>query len=188
MDALMAALVAGALAQVGDRPAWLAAVLADRYRNPPIVTAAAAIALLAASLLACAGAALVAGKLTPEAGRLFLALALVFQGAGGLLRVRAPDRLERWRLGAFGTSAAGLFILFFGDGLQFIVLALAARSELPWAAGVGATLGALAVVAPAAFTGERGWTALPQSLLRRIASALFLIAGLWNGLSALRLV
>ena len=33
MDALMAALVAAALAQVGDRTAWLAAILADRYRH-----------------------------------------------------------------------------------------------------------------------------------------------------------
>lgn len=184
----MAALVAGALAQIGDRPAWLAAILADRYRSPATVVVAAALALLAASLLACAGAALLAGKLTPEAGRLFLALALLFQGAGGVLRVKAPDRLERWRLGTFGTSAAGLFILFFGDGLQFIVLALAARSELPWAAGIGATLGALAVIAPAAVTGERGWTALPQPLLRGISSTLFLVAGLLVGLSALRLV
>ena len=39
MDALMAALVAAALAQVGDRPAWLAAILADRYRAPGLVVA-----------------------------------------------------------------------------------------------------------------------------------------------------
>ena len=44
MDALMAAIVAGALAQIGDRPAWLAAILADRYRAPGIVILAAALA------------------------------------------------------------------------------------------------------------------------------------------------
>lgn len=184
----MAALVAGALAQPGGRPALLAAILADRYGRPGAVIAAATLAVLAASLLACAGGLLLAGRLTPEAGRLFLALALMFQGGGGLFRAAPPDRLERWPLGAFGTSFAGLFILLFGDGLQFIVLALAARAELPWAAAAGATLGALAVLAPAALTGERGWAALPQAALRRVASALFLVAGVWTALSALALV
>ena len=188
MDALMAALIAGVLAQLGDRPAWLAAILADRYRRVGVVIAAAALALLGAGLIACAGGLLLRGKLTPEAGQLFLALALMFQGAGGLTRAKLADRLDRWRLGAFGTTFLGLFILLFGDGLQFIVLALVARSALPWAAVIGAVIGALAVIAAAALVGERNWTALSQSLLRRVASVLFLVAGTGIGLSALRLI
>lgn len=184
----MTALVAGALAQPGDKPALLAAILADRYGKPGAVVAAAVLAMLTASLIACVGGLLLAGRLTPEAGRLFLALALLVQGAGGLLRATSPDRLECWPLGAFGTSLAGLSILLFGDGLQLVVLALAARAELPWAAAAGATLGAVAVIAPAALIGERGWAALPHAALRRIAAALFLIAGAWTGLSALALV
>jgi putative Ca2+/H+ antiporter (TMEM165/GDT1 family) len=83
MDALMAALVAAALAQIGDKPAWLAAILADRYRAPGLVIAMAAVALLGAGLLAALMGALLAPKLTPEAKQLFLALALLFQGADG---------------------------------------------------------------------------------------------------------
>lgn len=188
MDALMTALVAGALAQLGDRPAWLAALLADRYRRAGVVIVAAALALLAAGLIACAGGLLLRGRLTPEAGQLLLSLALLFQGAAGLGRAELADRLDRWRLGAFGTAFLGLFILLFGDGLQFIILALAARSALPWAAAIGAAIGALAVIAAAALAGERSWTALPQLLLRRVASALFLVAGIGIGLSALRLI
>ncbi len=184
----MAALVAGALAQGGDRTPWLAAILADRFRRPGPVILAAALALGCASLLACAGALLLRGKLTPEAGRLFLALALILQGAGGVVRATAPDRLAGWRLGAFGTSSLGLFVLAFGDGLQFIVLALAARAELPWAAAAGATAGSLAVIAPAALMGERAWTALPQLAVRRIAAALFLATGAALALSALGLL
>lgn len=184
----MAALVAGALAQAGDRPALLAAILADRWRAPGPVVIAAALALGVAGLLAGAGGLLLRGTLTPEAGLVFVSLALLFQGAGGLLPARPPDRLGGWRLGPFPTAALGLFILFFGDGLQFIVLALAARAELPAAAVIGATLGALAPIAAAAYLGERGWTALPQAALRRTASALFLLAGAWTGLAALRLV
>ena len=111
----------------------------------------------------------------------FLALALLLQGAGGLVRAREPDRLARWRLGAFGTSGLGLFVLALGEGLQFIVLALAVSAELPWAAAVGATAGSLAVIAPAALIGERGWTALPLLAIRRTAGAML-------GFSALRLL
>ena len=190
---LMAALVAGALAQVGDRLPWLAAILADRYARPGLVIAAAALALLTAGLLAGAAALLLQGRLTPEAGRLFLALTLLLQGAGGLRRTTPPDRLVGWRLGAFGTSGLGLFVLAFGDGLQFIVLALAARAALPpplglWVAAIGATVGATAVIAPAALLGERAWTALPQLAMRRTAAALFLIAGAAFGFSALGLI
>jgi putative Ca2+/H+ antiporter (TMEM165/GDT1 family) len=188
MDALMAALIAAALAQIGDKAAWLAAILADRYRAPGLVIAMAAVALLGAGLLAALMGALLAPKLTPEAKQLFLALALLFQGAGAVFRVKAPDRLPRWRLGAALTSLLGLFILAFGDGVQFIVLALAARAELPWLAAVGAMLGSLAVIVPAAMLGERGWTALPLATVRRIIGGLFVLAALWLGLGALRLI
>ncbi len=106
MDALMAALVAAALAQVGDRPAWLAAIL-------PIATARpASSSRWRPSLGRCRGLAgaaggLLAPQLTPEAKQLFLALALVLQGGGALFLAKAPDRLERWRLGAAATSLLG---------------------------------------------------------------------------------
>ncbi len=184
----MAALVAAALAQVGDRPAGLAAILADRYRAPWRVIAMAAAALLGAGLLAALAGALLAPKLTPEAKQLFLALALLFQGVGAGFPVKSPDRLEGWRLGAALTSLVGLFILAFGDGVQFVVLALAARAELPWLAAVGATLGSLAILAPAAVLGEAGWRALPLVAARRVIGALFVLAALWLGLGALRLI
>lgn len=184
----MAALVAAALAQIGDRPAWLAAILADRYRAPLLVTAMAALALLGAGLVAALAGALLAPRLTPEARQLFLALALLFQGAGAAFPVKAPDRLERWRLGAGLTSLIGLFVLAFGDGVQFIVVAVAARADLWWLAAVGATIGSLAVIAPAAVLGEAGWRALPLTTARRIVGGLFVLAALSLGLGALRLI
>ena len=115
-------------------------------------------------------------------------IALVLQGGGALFPAKAPDRLERWRLGAAATSLLGLFILAFGDGVQFIVLTLSARAELVWLAPLGATLGSLAVIAPAALLGEAGWRALPLRSLRIGIGILFLIVGLWLGVGALRLI
>ena len=184
----MAALVVAALAQVGDRPALLAAILADRYRAPGTVIAASLLALTAASTIAAALGALLAPKLTPEAKQLLLALALAMQGGGAILPAKPPERLDGWRLGAFLTSLCGLFILLFGDGVQFVVAALAARTPVPALAAAGATLGGVVPMAAAATLGEKGWTALPLVPARRAIGALFVLAALWLGLGALRLV
>lgn len=181
----MAALVAGILLQPGDRPAWLAAILADRFRAGTVIVAAS-LALALAGGIAAAGGALVAPMLTPNARALFLALALVLAGGGAFVGVRPPERLDRWRVGGFATALLGLFILAFGDALQFVVVALAARGSPPLAA-TGATLGALVVLAAAALMGERAWMRLPLRAVRRSAGALFLVAGLVTGLGALRL-
>ena len=188
MAALMAALVAAALAQVGDRTAWLVAILADRYRRPLTVLVAATLALAAASAIAAVGGALVAPTLTPNARTLFFAVALALQGGGALVAAKPPERLDRWRLGAFATPLLGLFILAFGDGLQFVVAALAARDVAPWQAAIGATIGSLAILVPAALMGESDWLRLPLVAIRRIAGVLFLVVGIVLALGALRLV
>ena len=71
---------------------------------------------------------------------------------------------------------------------RVVVLALAVRADLPYAAAVGATIGSLAVIGSAALMGERAWTALPQLAVRRIAAALFLLTGAALAFSALRLI
>lgn len=187
MDALMAALVLGALTQGSDRTPWLAAALADRFRAPAVVIAAALLALALNYAVAVALSGALAPLLTPEARLLLLALALVLAGLGTPWRARAPDRLAGWRTGPWLTALAGIAIHVFGDRMQFVVAALALRSPLPWAAAVGATLGAGAVAAAAALLGERGWTALPLRAFRAAAALVLTVAGLWCALLALRL-
>lgn len=188
MDALMAALVLGAICQAGDKTPWLAAILADRYRAPGIVIVATAVALAGNYTLGVVGGMLLAPLITPEAKLLLLALALLFAGLSTTLRATSPDRLDGWRLGAVGTSALGLAIIVFGDRMQFVVVGLAARSELPWLAATGATIGAMAVAVPAVLLGERQWLALPQRAIRIGSAVVLVVAGIFVGLTALRLV
>ncbi|WP_288458538.1 TMEM165/GDT1 family protein [uncultured Sphingomonas sp.] len=188
MDALMAALVLGAITQAGDRTGWLAAILADRWRAPALVVAAAAVALAVNYAIGVAAGLAVAPLLTPEARLLLLALALLLAGLGTGWRHRRPDDLAGWRIGRAATALLGLFVMVLGDRMQFVAAALGARSLLPWAAAVGATIGALAVVAAAVALGEAGWQRLPHRAIRLASAAVLTIAGVVTGLSALSLI
>ncbi|WP_298092704.1 TMEM165/GDT1 family protein [uncultured Sphingomonas sp.] len=184
----MAALVAALVVQAGDRPAWLAAILADRYRAPGTVMLSALIALAAASGITVAAGLAIAGMLTPAARDLLLAMALLLQGGGALFAHKPPERLANWRLGGFATSLLGLFILCFGDGLQFVVGAIAIRSTMPWMAVAGATLGGIVVLGAAAVMGERDWCRLPRGRIRQGGAVICLMLGVIFGLSGLRLI
>lgn len=188
MDALVPAFVAALLAQVCDRSPWLAAILADRYGKPFTVALAALLGHAAGNAIAGIGGALIAPLLTPNAKQLLLALAMAFAALGALWRLKPPDRLETWKLGALPTALLGLFILALGDTTQFFTLVFAAREPSPWLAVVGATLAAFAVNLAAALIGERGWRRLPIGGLR-IGFGLACLAGAaWLASSALRLI
>ena len=185
MEALVPAFVLALLAQPGDRPALLTAILADRFRRPLLVALAAGLAHGIGSVVAAlAGGAL---ALTPEAQSLLLAVALVAGGVTALWRTALPSRLERWHFGPFLTPLAGVFVLALGEQTQFFTFALAA-SGMPWFAAAGSTLGAAVVATVAALLGEARWTRLPLRWLRLGAAAIFLVAGAVIALGALDLL
>jgi putative Ca2+/H+ antiporter (TMEM165/GDT1 family) len=186
MEAIVPAFLLALLAQPGDRPALLTAILADRFGRPLTVALVAGLAHGAGSLLAAWAGAAVAPTLTPEARSLLLAVALLAGAVTGMIRTRLPSRLDRWRFGPLFTPLLGVFVLALGEQTQFFTFALAAGGN-PWLAAAGTTLGALVVAIVAAVLGEAGWSNLPLRWLRFASSALFLIAGTVIGLGALRL-
>jgi putative Ca2+/H+ antiporter (TMEM165/GDT1 family) len=188
MDALVPALVAALCAGIGDRPAWLAAILGDRYRANAAMLAGLVLALGGAAAVAALSATLILGVLSPNARLLMLALALLFAGVGCLMRTRTPDRLEGWRLGAFLTTSLGGFVLALGDRTAFLVFGLAAWGASPWLAAAGAAVGGLVIAVLAASLGEAVWRALPLRALSAAAGIAFLVLGTICALSALRLL
>lgn len=188
MDALMAAFVAALLIQLGDRNAWFAAILADRYGKPIPVIAAATIGIAATNALGVVAALLMAPILTPNARALMLALALLSAGGSALFASKHPGQMDGWRLGAFATSLIGMLAIGVGDRLQFVTAGLALASPLPWFAAIGATIGSVVVIVPAAMLGERRWLALPITAIRMGTGGVLIIAGLWTLLGALRLI
>ena len=187
MEALVPAFIAALLTQIGDRPALLAAILADRFGRPLTIAFAAGLAHAALNAFAAIGAQVIAPTLTPNAQALFLAVALFVGGCGALLRVKTPDRLESWGTGSLITGFLGTFSLALGAQTQFFTLAFAVRGQ-PWLAMAGATAGAFAVAFVAAVLGELSWARIPFRGLRALIGALFLVAAVVIGLGAVRLI
>jgi len=187
MEAIVPAFLLAVLTQLGERPALLTAILSDRYGRPLTVALAAGLAHAGGNALAALAGLALAPILISNAQSLFLALALLMAGFSGLWRVKLPSRLESWHLGSLLTPLFGVFILALGGNTQFFTLALATRGE-PWFAAAGAALGAFAVCFVAAVLGELGWRNIPFGKLRVVIGLLFLAAGAWIALGALRLL
>jgi Ca2+/H+ antiporter, TMEM165/GDT1 family len=187
VDALTAALVAALIAHAGDRTPAFAARLGDRFAGAAAALIGLALALIAANLIAAAGAALVAPRLTPEAKTLMLGVALLASGAGGLGRLK-PLGADMARLGSFGAGLVPGIILMTADRAPFLVFAIGARSPLPWAAAVGGIVGGLAVALPAFYMGETALRPVPLRAIRLTGAAIFLIIGAVLALSALGLI
>lgn len=188
MDSLVPAFIAALLIQAGDRSPWLVALLADRFGKPLLVALAAVLAHATGNVIAATGGMLIAPMLTPNAKQLLLALALAFAAAGALWRLKPPDRLEGWQLGAFLTPLLGVFILAAGDTTQFFTLAFAARGPSPLLTAIGAILAVLVVNSVAAFAGETPWRKLPVRAYRIGFGLVCLIAAIILALGALRLI
>lgn len=186
MDALLIAFFLSLIAESGGKLPLLFRALHARYPDGAAVIVGMVLAVGANAAIAAWAGGAIGAMLTPEARRLFLALALVAAGAGLLFAGRSPDMLAGWRAGALLTSAAGLFILGFGESGSFLVVGVAAARADPWMAGAGGMLGGIAACLVPLLAGavmpEKGRKAL------RIAMGVILILlGFAIAMSALRL-
>lgn len=188
MDALMAALVAALLAQTSDRQPWLAARLAAQSKAHGAVIAATALALAISNALGALAGALMAPILTPNARALLLCFALLSAGASCFGRVKPVSQRSGMTLGAFLTAFITLLAAAMGDRTQFLTAAIAARSDVPVFAAIGATIGALAVHLAAIGAGERAQRRVPMRAIRIAIGLVLMLAGTVSGLSALRLI
>lgn len=185
MEALVPAFIAALLTQLGERPAMLVAILADRYGRPMIVLLGAMAAHALGTAVAAFGAMMVAPLLNPRGQALMLAIGLVVAGLGGLWPMRAPKRLDEWRAGSLLTAFFGVLALSWGDRTQFMAFAIGVRGE-PWFAFAGAIAGTLAVTFTAALLGELAWGRIPIRWFRGLMALAMLVAGVVIGAQALQ--
>lgn len=143
MDAFLLSLMLCLLVESASETPRLAWALRQRYNHSLGVTLGVMLGLGANAAVAAVAGKMIAGLLTSEARDLFFAFALGAAGLGLMFRARRVDRLEGWKLGAFLTSALGLFILGFGESASFLIAGIAAARADPWMAAVGGGAGTM---------------------------------------------
>jgi putative Ca2+/H+ antiporter (TMEM165/GDT1 family) len=169
------------VAELPDKTALAALVLATRHRALPVFLGSAA-ALAVQSLVA-----VVAGQVMTllPARPVHVVAGVVFLVSAVVMWVRHEDAdgdpADESRMKGFWSSAWTVFGIVFiaewGDLTQLATGALAARYAAPVAVFVGATAALWSVAAIAAFVGNRAGKMLSGSLVQRIAAVLFGLIG-----------
>ncbi len=185
MDTFLLTMIATFVAEMGDRTQLLVALLVVRTARPGLVFAGFATATLANCLLSVLVGSFFASVISGDALMMFQALALAFAAIAMLWPRLALDRLEGWRMAPFWLALLGCLVLEFGDKSQFLVIAAAARADLPWIAGLGGAIGIAAATLPAVAFARRieGWA--PLKWLRLAGGIGFAVAAIVIGAGAL---
>lgn len=168
------------VAELPDKTALTAFVLATRHRAMPVFVGSA-IALAVQSLVA-----VLAGQLLSKlptravhvgAGGLFLVTAVLMWRQAGESDVRDPDKSATgfWRTAwmVFGV----MFLAEWGDLTQLATAAMAAHYRSPFTVFLGATGALWAVVGIASFVGSHAGKLLPARATKRVAATLFFVVG-----------
>jgi putative Ca2+/H+ antiporter (TMEM165/GDT1 family) len=174
------------IAELPDKTALAALVLATRHRPLPVFLGAAA-ALTVQSVVA-----ILAGELVSllPARAVHIGAGVLFLGSAWFMwrrpaEARDADRGDKkdegdtrarfWRAAwlVFGV----VFVAEWGDLTQLATAAMAARYRAPFTVFVGATLALWAVTAIAVFVGNRAGKLLDPALTKRIAAAVFAAVG-----------
>jgi putative Ca2+/H+ antiporter (TMEM165/GDT1 family) len=168
------------VAELPDKTALAALVLATRHRAVPVFLGSAA-ALAVQSLVAVAAGQLM--TLLP-ARPVHVVAGVVFLVSAVVMWVRHEDadaKIDESKITGFWGSTWAVFGIVFiaewGDLTQLATGALAARYAAPVAVFVGATAALWSVAAIAAFVGNRAGRLLSGSLVQRIAAVLFALIG-----------
>ena len=166
------------LAEIGDAPQLLMAVLAIRFANKrPLLIGLCLAAALSAGLSAIAGFGL-HGLLNERALTGFQALTLLMAGLGMLFWKRRVKTLSDWKTGALFTAFVGLAASQIGDKSQFLIAASAARSGAIVVPAIAGFLAITLACVPAIVFQERLSRILPINILRWVGGAILTIAGL----------
>ncbi len=180
MAALMTTLIGAALAALGGRWWTLGAGLVrDRARAAlPLVLLSA----IAAAGVAASGGAWIGAQVRGPGMLLFLALALLFAGAGALWPVRAAMDADARAARAPVSAFILLLAAQLSESAPFLILAVAAWTREPVWSAIGGASGMMAAVMAAPLLPAR------SPVLRAGISALLLTIGAVLAVGALGLV
>ncbi len=181
MDAFLISTGIVSLAEIGDKTQLLAFLLAARYKKPWTIILAILLATIANHALAGLLGTWLTTLLAPDVLRWALGISFVLM-AGWIL---IPDKLDGaeatsiGHLGVFSTTLLTFFLAEMGDKTQIATVALAAQYQAFFLVVLGTTLGMMIANVPAVLVGEKLAHRIPVKWVHAIASAIFLILGVF---------
>lgn len=188
MDALVPAFIVAALIEFGDRTQLLAILLSKRFGRPGAVLAGIALGALLNMAIGVAAGIAIAGFINHTAIMLMTGLALIFAGVGAPFRVKPPESVDGWRIGAFASSLGVFFLYALGDKTQFVAVTFSAGNGYPILTAIGAAAGTLAANVPAVILGDRWPEIVPLRPIRIGIGIVLVLAGIILAVQALGLV
>ncbi len=183
----MIGLLAGALVSFGGRW-WLLGRAIGKSRGQTVALPAMLLSAILIAMVAAYAGGTIAQSVRGPGLMLFLALSLLFAGAGALWPVRAITP----GLVASARGPMSTFILLMAAQLSesapFIILATAAWSLDPLPAGIGGGLGMIVAALSTSLFSADELARLPMRRIRMGIGVLLFLIGLWLALAALGLV
>jgi putative Ca2+/H+ antiporter (TMEM165/GDT1 family) len=180
VELFLLSILAVAVAELGDRSMFLAAIFGVRCRSLWAVFWGMAVGLFLNQLIsAIAGVWLFTVIATDwhlwVVGAAFLVMAV------WVLFPEAEDvKRNTHARSAFMAAAIAFFLFEMFDKTQLAVITLAGASGALLPVVMGATVGILLITTPAMILGNRFAARLPVAPMRYVASGLFLLIGLWT--------
>jgi putative Ca2+/H+ antiporter (TMEM165/GDT1 family) len=168
------------VAELPDKTAFAALVLATRHRPAPVLLGAATALTLQSAVAVAAGQ--LVGLLPPRpvhlvSGALFLVSAVLMWRR----HEESEDEVKDGPDGRFWRSMWLVFVVVFvaewGDLTQLATAALAAHYRSPYLVFAGASLALWAVAAIAVLVGHRAGKLLDPHVTKRVAAVLFALVG-----------
>jgi Ca2+/H+ antiporter, TMEM165/GDT1 family len=186
LEPLVVSLSTVAIAEVGDRTQLLSLMLAAHYRRPWPILAGVLCATLANHAVAGLVGVRVGQYLRPALLDGLVGVSMI----GMALWTLKPDKLEESaaaadRRSAFLATLIAFFLAEIGDKTQIATVALAAAFSNLLAVVAGTTAGMLLANAPVVFLGKVFADRLPLTVIRYVASAVFVALGVYFVVRAL---
>jgi len=179
MDLFLLSIVAVAIAEIGDRSMFLAALFGMRCRSIWVVFWGMATGLFLNQLLSALAGIWLFSAIASTWHLWVIGAAFLVMAVWVLIPEDEDAESDSRARGAFLAAAIAFFLFEMLDKTQLAVITLAGASGAMLPVVLGATVGILLITTPALILGRRFAASIPAAAMRVVASGLFLLIGLW---------
>lgn len=181
MEAVLVAIGAVALAEMGDKTQLLAFLLASRFKKPTPIILGILVATIFNHSLASALGAWITHIFSPEVIKWVIVGSFLAMAAWILIPDKGDDdalKNHSMRFGVFGATFITFFLAEMGDKTQIATVALTVKYASPVLVVIGTTIGMLIADVPAVWIGDKLAKKIPVKLVRIASAVLFAVIGI----------